>query len=282
MRKFAFIVILIFFVVTTVIAQRRITPVERKAQITVAPQGKDKKKHQKDSIKMDSAYSDSTKMAMDTTSKKMIYPLMHSVIVGVNIWDPVMRILGQSYGGGDVSAELSIHNRYFPTIEVGIGSANNTPEDGNFTYKGKMAIYGKIGASYNFFYNKTPDYQLLGGFRLGFSSFKYDITNISANSGYWNENTKFEILNQKSHALWGEIVLGIKVKVVQNFSVGWALRYRFIFNYKKNINSDPWYIPGFGNRSTPIGASLSLYYTLPLPSKKKVDHTPLKTAPLKK
>lgn len=272
MRKFAFIVILISVAVSTVIAQRRINPVDRKPTTVATPLDKDKNKvkHKKDTAMLDSGFVDSTVIVLDTVSKKMIYPLLHGVTFGINIWDPVMRIFGQSYGGGDVSAELSLHNRFYPTIEVGIGSANNTPEDENFTYKSKMALYGKIGISYNVLYNKTTDYKFLIGFLVGYSSFKYDITNITVNSGYWDETSKFDILDQKSNALWGEIVLGLKVKIIQNFALGWSFRYRIMFDYKKNENSDPWYIPGFGSRTTPIGASFSLFYTIPLSHKKSV------------
>ena len=48
---------------------------------------------------------------------KMEYPLLHEVVAGVNVWDPLMRALGQKYGLGDVWGELSLHNRYFPFLQ---------------------------------------------------------------------------------------------------------------------------------------------------------------------
>ena len=91
---------------------------------------------------------------------KMEYPLLHEVIAGVNVWDPIMRALGQKYGLGDVWGEVSLHNRYFPFFAVGLGNCNDTPVDKNYTFKTPLAPYFKIGASYNFFYNSNPDYKL--------------------------------------------------------------------------------------------------------------------------
>lgn len=286
MRKFIFISILSCIVVSTTIAQRRINPVEQQTHTTVPAEPKTIKDKDGNIVKKrlitvpsDSGFVDSTVVILDTVSRKMIYPLWDNITVGVNIWDPVMRIFGQAYGGGDVSVELSMFNRFYPIVEIGIGMANSTPDDGNFTYKSKAALYGKIGASYNFLYNKTQDYKFLVGFRLGYSSFKYDITDIDVGSGYWDDKETFDILDQKSHAFWGELVMGLKVKIVKNFSMGWSFRYMNLFNYKKNTNSNPGYIPGYGLRKNSITGSFSLFYTFQLPGKKtktdkEVNSTP--------
>lgn len=275
MRKFIFISILSCIIASAVMAQRRINPVEQPTHTKIPTEAKTIKDKDGNVVKKrlitmqsDSGFVDSTVVILDTVNRKMIYPLWDNITVGVNIWDPVMRIFGQSYGGGDVSLELSMFNRFFPTLEVGIGMANSTPDDGNFTYKGKAAMYGKIGASYNFLYNKTPAYKFLAGFRLGYSSFKYDITDIEVGSGYWDEKEQFSILDQKSHAFWGEFLIGLKVKIVKNFSMGWSFRYLYLFNYKKNFNSDPGYIPGYGLRKNSVTGSFSLFYTFQLPGKK--------------
>ena len=36
-----------------------------------------------------------------------------------------------------------------------------------------------------------------------------------------------------------------------------------IFDYGKNAHSKPWFIPGYGPRSSSLGLSLGLSYTLP-------------------
>lgn len=257
-------------------AQRRVTPVERNNNRTMtAAEHKMKMKELRSKGMMilgDSIVSDSVAMLTDSLkNKRMQYPRLTSVIVGANIWDPVMRMLGQDYGGIDFSAELSLWNRIFPIVELGAGWASSTPEDMNFTYKGKMSLYGKIGANYNFKFNNSPDYVALLGLRAGYSNFGYEIRDIRLTNGYWGQTQTIDILDQRSHATWGEVVLSIRVKLFGNISAGWALKYHFLFNRKINENSDPWYIPGFGTRSSRISGGLSIYYTLPLIRSKGSD-----------
>ena len=41
------------------------------------------------------------------------------------------------------------------------------------------------------------------------------------------------------------------------------IRFHGIFDYGKNAHSKPWFIPGYGPRSSSLGLSLGLSYTLP-------------------
>lgn len=285
--------ILIFASMTFAVGQRKVTPVEQKKGAITTLQGKAEAKKLLDKkvspsmLFSDSVITDSIINPVDTTKHKvkMKYPLMKGLTIGVNLWDPIMRAFGQKYGLIDFSAELNMHNRFFPTVEVGFGTADSKPEDMNFRYKSPLSVFGKIGASYNFLYNKDEDYQFLAGFRLGYSLFKYDITEINVKSDYWKQDEALEILDQKSNATWLEIVLGLKIRLVKNVSMGWLFRYRNLFHVKENKNSSPWYIPGYGHRNRSINGSFSVYYTLPLNKAKKcqpvesLDVLPEKQAP---
>lgn len=202
---------------------------------------------------------------------KPVYPLMHSVSVGVNFFDGVMLLAGQKHASLDVWGELSLHNWLQPVVELGIGFADNRPEEGNFHYKGKPSFYGKLGVNYNFLYKGDSDYQMHIGLRGGYSSFRYEITDVSVNSPYWGQGNSFSIPGQKAHALYGELLGGIKVKIWKGISMGWDFRYKFKFNSSKGSNSDPWFIPGYGTKS-PISASFSLIYTIPM-GKKRAEAT---------
>lgn len=251
-------------------AQRRVTPVKPSTNRVMTVKQNEAKiaelRQRGLVIVGDTILPDTVAAKMNDTIKvtRMKYPLLTSVTIGANVWDPIMRMFGQTYGGVDFSAELSLWNRVVPIVELGFGSANNTPEEKNFTYRGKFAMYGKIGCGYNFKYNNKPDYMALLGFRLGYSNFKYGITDVGIDNGYWQEQTRFEIDNLRSHALWGELVVAMHIKLYKNWSAGWALKYHFLFNYKSNPAADPWYIPGYGTRGSAISGGLSLYYTIPL------------------
>lgn len=199
-----------------------------------------------------------------------VYPLLESMSFGVNFFDAAMLLAGQKHASVDIWAKLSLHNWIQPVAEIGIGFADNKPEDGNFHYKGKPSMYFKLGADYNFLYKSNTDYQVHFGLRGGFSSFRYDITDITIGSSYWEETNRFDITGQRAHALYGEVLAGIKVKIWKNISMGWNARYRFKFKSTDGSNSTPWFIPGYGAGS-PLSASFSLIYTMPFKQKQKEE-----------
>ena len=192
------------------------------------------------------------------------YPLLTDVSVGINFIEPMFMAFGQSYASVDVNATLNMWNRFQPAIELGLGWASNTPDDKNFTYRGKPSPYFKVGANYNFLFKNSPDYQAQLGLRLGYSTFTYDVTDVDYSNSYWQEATNFDLHGEHSHALWGEAGVGLKVKLGGHVSMGWMIRYHGIFNYGKNAHSRPWFIPGYGPRRSSLGFSLGLSYTLPL------------------
>lgn len=206
---------------------------------------------------------------------KMKQPLMFAIEVGVNIWDPVMRIFGQKYGGIDFSAALNLHNRYIPTFEAGFGLADNTPPDMNFTYKTPLAPYFKLGADYNFIYNSDPDYRFVAGLRYGFSAFRYSLDNVTLGDSYWSQDATIAFPSQNVTAGWLELVLGLRVKIVGPISAGWMFRYHTILHRSHPATGDAWYIPGYGSSSSSITGSFSIVYNLGL----KPRHTDADLSP---
>lgn len=262
----------------SVAAQRKITPVKTKpATAGTVEQEKeyDPKDHlaetkdaQGNTIFVDTLtgkeWVDTT---LNKTDKRMQYPLWESVTVGVNIWDPVMKIFGQDYGGIDVWGELSLHNRYKPVFEFGLGSCNETPDGKNYTYKTPMAPYFRLGMNYNMFYNNDPRYQLVVGVRYGFTTFKYEITEATLNPGYWGEDYTFSVPQQSSTAGFFELVAGVRVQIFKQISLGWTVKYHSILHESKNAYGEPMYIPGYGKRGGSFAGSFSISYTLPLNKK---------------
>ena len=255
------------------VAQRKVTPVEQKKSTIQTVEGKKAAKELLDkNIEPSLVFGDSIFempdeiAAREDTVKlpKNKYPRIYSLTFGVDLWDTLLRLFGQKYGITGFSAEMSFHNRYNAIAEIGLGYANYTPDGYNYTYKVPLSIYGKLGGSYNFLYNSDPDYRFTAGFVMGFSPFKYSLKNVSLGSDYWGESQVINVDGISSNALWGEIILGLRVKMVKNISMGWNFRYRFIFNSSKDIHGEPWYIPGFGPRTQRINGAFSVFYTLPL------------------
>ena len=190
---------------------------------------------------------------------------MTQLALGVNFADAMMRIFGQKYSSVDAHATLNMWNRFQPTVALGLGWARETPDGMNFTYNSKLSPYVKVGANYNFLFKNDPQYQLYAGVRLGYSTFKFDITQVNINNDYWGESDAgFDLKGMSSSALWGEFLVGLRVGLTASWALGWEAKYHGLFNYKKNDNGKPWYIPGYGPRNGKWAFGISLFYTIPL------------------
>lgn len=195
---------------------------------------------------------------------KMKYPLWENFSVGVDIWDPIMRAFGQNYGLAGAWIELSLHNRYKPVFEAGLGMAKHKPSDNNYTYRSPVSPFFKIGLNYNFMYNSSPDYQLYAGMRYGFSSFNYSIDDVTVDGSYWGETSTFNIPRQTSTVGWFELVFGLRVKLWGPISAGWAFKYHKILHESVAKYGKPYYIPGYGSRAGAVTGSFSVSYTFSL------------------
>ncbi len=199
-----------------------------------------------------------------TSLPKMKYPLLMDASVGVNIWDPVMRLFGQKHGLVGFTADVNMHNRYFPSVEVGLGAAHDTPSGYNYTYRSPMSVYFKLGADYNFLYNSNPDYKFLAGVRYGLAPFSWQVTDVTMAPGYWDDPVSFSMPSQNATVGWFEFSLGLRVKLAGNIHAGWAVRFHGLLHETKSIHGKPWYIPGFGSRGGVISGSFTISYTLPI------------------
>lgn len=184
--------------------------------------------------------------------------LYGGVIVGVNFFDGILQLAGQSYGSYTVEASVDLYNWFFPTLEVGLGVANTTPTNLNYTYKGGPSFFAKIGIDYNFLYRSDPAYTLLAGLRLGFTGFGYDLTDVTIQSPYWQESQTFNLPGQKSTALYGEVLGGMRIRIYKGLHMGWTIRYKALFHASQAANGSPWFIPGFGARNAPFSATFSV------------------------
>ena len=196
----------------------------------------------------------------------MKYPLLVDCSFGVDIWDPVMRIFGQKNGLVGFYADVNLHNRYFPMVEVGLGNADNAPADKDFHYISPTSLYFKIGANYNFIYNSNPDYKFFIGLRYGFSPFRWGLKSADPSPGYWGDVPPFSIATHNATAGWGEVALGLRIKLWKNIFAGWMVKYHALLHESKSIHGKPWYIPGYGTRGQAITGSFYISYTIPFKS----------------
>lgn len=193
-----------------------------------------------------------------------IFPLLDAVHVSVDLWPALMRAFNSGYGIGGVQLQLALHNRYFPTVEVGISSASVSPEARNFTFKSPLTPYFKVGMDYNFMYNSNPGYRIYVMARYGITRFAYDYTDVTVTNSYWQESAPVPFPRQHSTTGFVEVGAGLSVKLVGPLSAGWNIKYHRIIHHTPEPYGQPMIIPGFGKRTDGVGVSLSLIYTLPL------------------
>lgn len=244
--------------------QRRVTPVKPATnKVLTPPKGTDEEIIQQ-YLSGDTAQARAKERKDSLAKIYPHYPTLTELSLGVNFGDAVFMAFGQKYTSFDISATLNMWNRFQPVVIVGLGRAKDTPEDMNYTYTGKLSPYFKLGANYNFLFKNDPRYQLYAGARLGYSIFKYDITDVSISNPYWEEGGVYDLKSLSSNALWGEVLAGIKVGLFSNWSLGWEVKFHGLFKYKKNDSGKPWYIPGYGSRGGKWAFGISLFYTIPL------------------
>ena len=244
--------------------QRKVTPVKPKTnKVLTPPKGTDEKIIQQ-YLTGDTAQARAQERKDSLAKIYPHYPKLTEFSLGLGFGDALMMAFGQKYASFDFSATLNMWNRFQPVLVVGLGRAKNMPDDMNFTYVGKLSPFFKIGANYNFLYKNEPQYQLYAGVRLGYSTFKYDVDDVSVSNPYWGELETYYLRGLSSNALWGEFLAGLKVGLFSNFSLGWEVKFHGIFKEKKSDSGKPWFIPGYGTRNGNWAFGISLYYTIPL------------------
>lgn len=209
---------------------------------------------------------------LDTVSKqrpKSPYPLYNGVTVGVNFADAIMSAIGQTHSSYDVSAMVSLHNWFFPVLEAGIGWGHHTENNNLFNIKAHPSMYAKVGINYNFLYKSNPDYMAYLGLRFGVAQCRWDKTDIRSTNEAGETVYSPDELGRKCSSVFGEILAGLKVKIVGPFSLGWNVRYRL--GLHNSGGESPWFVPGYG--TGPIGFTFNAYLTFG--TKKAAEPIPL-------
>lgn len=246
-------------------AQRVITPVESND----LPLEVRKRQQEKIDRTMNVDTMATTPPPSEEKEPKYKAPLFGGLLLTADIASPVMNLFGQQYGNYEVALEADFLHRFFPVVELGIGYADNTPEDNNYTFKCAPSLYGRIGVNYNFFYNNGSESFFALGARYGLTHFSYSWDNVRLDDSYWGSVDVVSIPQQKAFAHWAEIVIALRIQVYRNFYMGWSARYRILIGCGSSSYGEPMFIPGFGPSSGGFGFTYTVGYRLPLGGKNK-------------
>jgi hypothetical protein len=186
-------------------------------------------------------------------------PTFRGVAVSVDLVGAGERLFG-SYGQYEGALRVNLKDKYFPIIELGLGSADEEDVSTRLHYK-TSAPYGRIGIDFNVLKNVHDDYRLYLGGRYAFTSFKYDIFSPGLTDPVWGDHVDYNYPDNSASYHWLEFVGGIDAKIWKFFRLGWSVRYRRRLFHTEQEIGEPWYIPGFGKASNSrLGASFNVIF----------------------
>ena len=205
------------------------------------------------------------------------YPLYNGVEVAVDLWAPGSKLLGGDNLQFEVAADVNLHNRFFPVVELGYSKSDVWGDDG-IHFESSGAPYFRIGIDYNALYKKAHGHMLMVGLRYGYTSFKYDIEQVSVTDDtyggtlsnpnledeYWNdESLPYSHRGMKGSLGWIEFVVGIRAHLSKRIYMGWAIRMKYKQSAKTGTYGNPQNVPGYGKYGdSTMGVTYTITYKL--------------------
>ena len=150
--------------------------------------------------------------------------------------------------------------------------------DAEFLNATTQGTYFKVGADYNAYQNwYGMENMIYGGLRVGVSSFSQTLNSygVYSDNQYWSPQfTTSDAIEQKGlSAIWAEVIVGLKVEVLNNLYLGANMQFKYIASQDQPNNFENLYIPGYnktydsGNFGFGYGYNIS--YLIPLFKKAK-------------
>ena len=206
----------------------------------------------------DSIYNEGPKKYIAPSISKPELKFFQGFTVSADLFGPIQYLMSD-YGNIEGAIRLNLKNTYFPIIEAGLSSCETIDSNTDIKYS-TTAPYGRIGCDINFLKNKYQENRLFVGIRYGFSKYKYDYLGPTVTDPIWNGEYNLDIKDSDATSHWGELVMGVQVKIWRSLHMGWSIRLKKEFHTSSDDSSKPCYIPGYGNTSS--GASWGGTYSL--------------------
>lgn len=176
-------------------------------------------------------------------------PLWNGLRLELDVASPLFHVLqiepSQSIEGG---VYLNLKQRYLPLFEMGFAGLFNkiSPQHSVFSADG---LFFRTGLDINLLNAKKRASNrnlVVAGFRVGASSFSYDLRHVLIEDKYWQEKRSMDYLDVQVFRWWFEALLGMKVEVFRNVYLGWNIRSKFLLKEEEPGSIHPYFIPGYG------------------------------------
>lgn len=187
--------------------------------------------------------------------------LFQGLAVSVDLLGPVQRAVSD-YGQYEAALRINLKDKYFPVVELGLGSADGRDDATTLHYK-TTAPYGRIGCDFNLMKNKHDIYRLYGGVRYAYTSYKFDLDGAPVTDPVWGGSTPYEAYGEKCTCQWAEAIFGVDAKIWGPIRLGWSLRYKRRIAHSEGNVGNSWYVPGFGQQgSSRFGGAFNIAFEL--------------------
>ena len=166
--------------------------------------------------------------------------------------------------GAEASFDVEIYKNVFPVLEIGYNTISEEQETFSYSAGGP---YGRLGIDYNLLpmKDRSVHHSIFVGGRYGLTHFQHQAENIVIPNSYWGEYYMAEY-SSKVTGHWIEIVGGVKTELVNNFFMGWTIRYKVLLNPGMDEVMEPFLVPGYGrgNSTSSFGLSYWIMYKIPV------------------
>ena len=208
------------------------------------------------------AQEGTAKQAIKNEADKLNQPaFFQGMAISLEIGAPLAHLLGTDAMTSEAGLRLNFKNKYFPIAELGHSKYDTTNEDTQIHFK-TNAPYFRLGMDINMLKNKLQENRLLAGFRVGYSTYKFNIDGPNMTDPIWGNTGPLSYENISSKRLCLEIVFGLESAIFKHFHMGFSIRYKHKLHEKTPSEANPYYIPGFGHTDNGFRATYNLYFDL--------------------
>ncbi|WP_378175886.1 DUF6048 family protein [Aquimarina sp. SS2-1] len=220
--------------------------------------------------------------------------------VGVDLARFVRSAVNDDYSGFEINADYRVYRNYYVAAEIGNESLERNEANINVEGSGSYIRFGLDYNTYKNWYGMQNN--IYAGLRYGFSAFNQTLNSYSIFTGtdYYipiNPETGEPDLsmdpNLRSNPVevkdltagWVELVLGLKVEVLNNLYLGASVSLRGLVSEKdpvgvvtidgdkRSIQFENLFIPGYGRTNDfsqfGVGYNYTISYLIPFTKKKR-------------
>jgi hypothetical protein len=203
------------------------------------------------------------KEAAPDTVRKFQWPT--GLRVGTDLIAIGKTVFGSPLESWEVNADVDF-GRYYLAVDYGNWSRTETLRNGDYKNEGN---YWRAGVDINFL-TKDPDKNMF------FIGFRYA---RAAYDEYMNYNFTTPEFGDQQRALsnisatgsWGEMTLGLRVKIWKEIWMGYTARMKFLPSTNVTGELDTYDLPGYGIASDNLywGFNYQVFYRIPFKSQKE-------------